>query len=77
MTLAQRLGLNGRADTQALMGERVTVIRLREGWAEVVVRDQPTPKDPRGYPGWVPTRRLTARPRVSTSSAVTVTRRTA
>jgi len=77
MTLAQRRNLNGRADTQALMGERVTVVRLRTGWAKVVVRDQPTPKDSRGYPGWVPTRQLTARPRPSTTNVATVTQRTA
>ncbi|QNN52483.1 C40 family peptidase [Nocardioides mesophilus] len=76
MTLTQRRELNGRADTQALMGERVTVVRLRDGWAKVVVRDQPTPKDSRGYPGWVPTRQLTARPRPSTPKVVTVTQRT-
>lgn len=77
MTPAQRRDLNGRADTQALMGERVTVLRLRAGWAEVVVRDQPTPKDLRGYPGWVPTRQLTARPTPNTKVVATVTRRTA
>ncbi len=77
MTQAQRRDLNGRADTQALLGERVTVVRLRTGWAKVVVRDEPTPKDSRGYPGWVPSRQLTARPQPSTKNVVTVTRRTA
>jgi cell wall-associated NlpC family hydrolase len=77
MTLTQRRDLNGRADTQALMGERVTVVRLRKGWAKVVVRDQPTPQDSRGYPGWVPTRQLTARPRPSTRKVATVTQQTA
>jgi cell wall-associated NlpC family hydrolase len=77
MTVAQRRDLNGRADTQALMGEQVTVVRLRPGWAEVAVRDQPTPRDPRGYPGWVPAWQLTARPRPSTTNVATVTQRTA
>jgi cell wall-associated NlpC family hydrolase len=77
LTLSQRRDLSGRADTQVLMGERVTVVKLRTGWAKVVVPDQPTPKDSRGYPGWVPTRQLTARPRPSTRDVVTVTRRTA
>lgn len=77
MTLAQRRDLNGRADTQALLGERVIVVGLRAGWARVVIPDQPSPKDSRGYPGWVPARQLTARPRASTRNVVTVTRRTA
>lgn len=77
LTLTQRRDLNGRADTQALMGERVTVIGLRTGWAEVVVRDQPTPKDSRGYPGWVPSVQLTARPQPGTTNVATVTQRTA
>ena len=29
-------------------------------WSKVVVPGQPTPRDSRGYPGWVPTRQLTA-----------------
>lgn len=75
MTLDQRRALNGRADTQALLGERVRVVRLRPGWAKVVVPDQPTPDDTRGYPGWVPTRQLTARPPASAARRATVTAR--
>jgi cell wall-associated NlpC family hydrolase len=76
MTLAQRRALSGRADTQVLLGDRVLVTALRTGWAKVVVPDQPTlglgGKDRRGYPGWVPTRQLTARPPVAATRTATV-----
>ncbi|MGN6244728.1 MAG: C40 family peptidase [Motilibacteraceae bacterium] len=76
MTLAQRRALSGRADTQVLLGDRVVVTALRSGWAKVVVPDQPTlglgGKDRRGYPGWVPTRQLTARPPAASSRTATV-----
>ncbi|MGA8245660.1 MAG: C40 family peptidase, partial [Nocardioides sp.] len=58
-----RRGLDGRADTQALLGDRVVVLELpsrRPRWARVAVPSQPSPLDARGYPGWVPRRQLTA-----------------
>lgn len=61
MTTDQRRALGGRSDTQALLGDRVVVLELPKsspGWAKVVVPSQPTPQDPRGYPGWVPVRQL-------------------
>jgi cell wall-associated NlpC family hydrolase len=76
MTLAQRRALYHRSDTEALLGERVRVVRLRNGWARVAVPDQPSPKDRRGYPGWVPTRQLTARQPTRSARVVTVTART-
>jgi gamma-D-glutamyl-L-lysine dipeptidyl-peptidase len=54
-----RRGLVGRIETQALLGERVLVLQRRGAWARVVVPDQPTPRDSRGYPGWVPAVQLT------------------
>jgi cell wall-associated NlpC family hydrolase len=39
--------------TQALYGERVLVVGSRPGWSRIVVPDQPSPLDRRGYPGWV------------------------
>jgi gamma-D-glutamyl-L-lysine dipeptidyl-peptidase len=51
---AARRGLVGRIQTQALYGEPVQVLGHRGAWAHVAVVDQPTPRDPRGYPGWVP-----------------------
>jgi gamma-D-glutamyl-L-lysine dipeptidyl-peptidase len=61
MTTAQRLALNGRVDSQLLLGERVVVDKRQGTWAHVVVPDQPTPLDPRGYPGWIPLAQLTFR----------------
>lgn len=39
--------------TQVLYGERVIVVGARAGWSQIVVPDQPSPLDRRGYPGWV------------------------
>lgn len=55
---AERRGLVGRIETQALLGEPVRVLERRGRWARVVVTDQPTPRDRRGYPGWVPSVQL-------------------
>lgn len=76
MTLADRRGLSGRADTQALLGDRVIVIARSGSWVKVVVPDQPTPLDRRGYPGWVPAAQLTARRPVATGLVATVVART-
>ena len=59
MTLAQRRDLGGRVDTQVVLGETVRVLAISGSWARVVVPDQPTPLDARGYPGWIPVRQLT------------------
>lgn len=77
MTLAQRRQLSGRADTQALLGDRVRVVRLRKHWAKVVVPSQPSPLDDRGYPGWVPRRQLTAHHPAPAKNLATVVARTA
>jgi cell wall-associated NlpC family hydrolase len=76
MTLAQRRALDRRSDTEALLGDRVVVVRLRRHWAKVVVPSQPSQKDSRGYPGWVPRRQLTAHRQSSSDRVVTVTART-
>ena len=77
LTLSQRRALNGHADTQALLGDQVHVVRLKPRWAMVVVPSQPSQLDPRGYPGWVPRRQLTARPPASSAQQATVLTRTA
>ena len=77
MTLDQRRGLQGRADTQALLGERVLVTSVRGIWAHVVVPDQPTPLDSRGYPGWVPVSQLAAVAPPTATQLATVVVRTA
>lgn len=76
MTLTQRRGLVGRADTQALLGDRVVVVAVSGTWAKVVVPDQPTPLDRRGYPGWVPLAQLTGRAPARTAQVATVLART-
>lgn len=76
MTTEERRGLNGRADTQALLGDRVRVLELGDTWAKVRVPDQPVPGLEGGYRGWVPRRQLTARPPTSAPRIVTVTSRT-
>jgi cell wall-associated NlpC family hydrolase len=53
VTLSQRLALVGHMPTQVLYGERVRVLGRRGGWTRIVVPDQPSPLDARGYPGWV------------------------
>src|SRR5579859_4659054 len=73
MSAADQGGLIGRADSQVLLGERVDVISVASGWARVVVPDQPTPLDSRGYPGWIPVAQLTAAPLESTAIVATVT----
>ena len=54
MSTTQRRALNGLVDSQLLLGERVVVDKRQGTWAHVVVPDQPTPLDGRGYPGWIP-----------------------
>jgi gamma-D-glutamyl-L-lysine dipeptidyl-peptidase len=55
---AARRGLNGRVVSQVLYGESVKVVAVRAGWAKVLVPDQPSPLDSRGYPGWLTLRQL-------------------
>jgi len=62
MTVADKRWLVGRLVTQALYGERVTVVETRGGWARVTVGDQPTSLDRRGYPGWLPAVQLSRGP---------------
>jgi cell wall-associated NlpC family hydrolase len=57
-TTESRAWLDTRVVTQALYGEKVTVLVVSGRWVKVVVRDQPTPLDRRGYPGWLPARQL-------------------
>ncbi len=76
MTLDQRRALSSYSDTEALLGERVVVTETRDGWSHVVVPDQPSQKDPRGYPGWVPSRQLTTRGPGRSTRVATVVHRT-
>ncbi|MDQ6874426.1 MAG: NlpC/P60 family protein [Actinomycetota bacterium] len=59
LTPADRSALDGRVETQALLGDRVVVDEERPGWARIVLPGQPSSKDARGYPGWIPVGQLT------------------
>lgn len=77
MSTSQRLDLVGRVETQSLYGEKLLVTGVRTGWLHVVAVTQPTHRDSRGYPGWVPTRQVTTHRPVSTTYVATVVQRLA
>lgn len=77
LTIGDRRGLNGRAETQVLLGDRVVVTARNGSWARVVAPSQPTPLDSRGYPGWVPLVQLTATSPAPSALQATVVSRTA
>jgi gamma-D-glutamyl-L-lysine dipeptidyl-peptidase len=61
MSVAQKRWLVGKLETQALYGTTVTVVgHDGAAWTRVASPSQPTNRDHRGYPGWVPTRQLTS-----------------
>lgn len=76
-----RRALVGKIETQALFGEPVRVLERSGSWSHVVVPAQHTPKDARGYPGWVPSAQLTRSSRfgslLETSTVAVVVRRSA
>jgi len=53
VTYSERIALVGHMPTQVLYGETVLVLDKQGGWTKIAVPDQPSPLDPRGYPGWV------------------------
>ena len=77
MSTSERLQLNGRVETQSLYGERLLVTGVRTGWLHVVAVTQPTHRDSRGYPGWVPTRQVTTHRPTSSTYVATVVQRLA
>ncbi|MFC0675908.1 C40 family peptidase, partial [Brachybacterium hainanense] len=64
-----RRWLTGELETQAVLGSPVIVDEVDGDWARVVVTAQPTPRDPRGYPGWVPVRQLVVDPLFAQAAA--------
>ncbi len=60
MAVTQKRWLVGRLETQALYGAKVLVLGSSGAWSRVAVTGQSTPRNGRGYPGWVPTKQLTA-----------------
>ena len=78
MSDAQKRWLSlGRTQTQVLYGTRVRVVATRGGWTKVVVPSQPSPRDGRGYPGWLPTRQLTTGAPTPSARTAVVSRGTA
>ena len=78
MTVAQKLDLVGRLETQAAYGTQVTVTgHYGTAWTNVVIPGQPTNRDTRGYPGWIPTRQLTSTPPPAATTSAVVRARTA
>jgi cell wall-associated NlpC family hydrolase len=73
----ERLWLVGKLETQALYGQRVTVLARRGAWVKVAVAGQPTPRSSLGYPGWLPAAQLTYRRPARTGTYAVITRRTA
>lgn len=53
-----RRWLVGKLETAAVLGSEVIVDEVAGEWARIVVTHQGTPRDARGYPGWVPVRQL-------------------
>ncbi|MCR3722481.1 MULTISPECIES: C40 family peptidase [Prauserella salsuginis group] len=53
-----RRWLTGKLETQAVLGSGVEVTEVDGDWAHVVVEGQDTPRDDRGYPGWMPVDQL-------------------
>jgi cell wall-associated NlpC family hydrolase len=77
LSTSDQAGLIDRADSQILLGTLVDVLSLSGGWAQVVVPDQSTPQDVRGYPGWVPVAQLSAQAQRAAASSATVVSPTA
>jgi cell wall-associated NlpC family hydrolase len=75
MTYWEKRWLVGRLETQVLYGTKVYVLAERGRWTNVAVPSQPTPRNRWGYPGWVPTRQLTARAPQATGALAIVRRR--
>lgn len=46
-------GLPANLQTQLILGERVLVAETRGAWVRIEAVEQPSHKDPLGYPGWV------------------------
>lgn len=60
LTYEKKLELckENRVQTQLLYGEPVVVRAFKGEWAQIVIPSQPSKKEPRGYPGWVPRHQL-------------------
>lgn len=59
MSIKQKEWLIGKIDTQALYGQEVAIIKRSGDWYQIAVKDQYTPHNQSGYPGWVPKSHVT------------------
>lgn len=75
MTLTERKWLYGHLETQAVYGDRVTVLATSGSWSKVAVAGQPSPRHRSGYPGWLPSAQLTDSAPVAAPRTATVKRR--
>jgi cell wall-associated NlpC family hydrolase len=75
MSYDDRLALCGDnlVQSQLLYGEKVLVTEENEFWAKVLVPSQPSSKDERGYPGWIPINQLSEWEPPNTDSYAVVT----
>ncbi|MBN1439632.1 MAG: C40 family peptidase [Anaerolineales bacterium] len=62
--------------TQLILGERVLVLEALGEWSRIAAVEQPSHKDPRGYPGWVRSEFLTPSSPAAERYAVVMTART-
>ncbi|SHF98588.1 C40 family peptidase [Ornithinibacillus halophilus] len=58
MSIKEKDWLIGELQTQALLGDVVTILEKRGDWARIAVHDQPTPKNELGYDAWLPLAQL-------------------
>ncbi|QTD41037.1 NlpC/P60 family protein [Sporosarcina sp. Te-1] len=53
LTVAEKNGLIGRLDTQALYGDEVTILKTKGNWLYIAIKEQKKPGKSAGYEGWV------------------------
>lgn len=53
-TFDSRQWLVGNTETEGLYGQEVKVLKVSGKWAYIAIKDQTTPKNKYGYPGWLP-----------------------
>src|SRR5690625_124436 len=56
------LSSHNATQTQVLYGHKVYVLKRQGDWVKIAVPGQMTPKNPLGYPGWVPAVQITRAP---------------
>ncbi|MYL33875.1 peptidase [Pontibacillus yanchengensis] len=60
MTYEPRVALcdDNLVQSQLLYGEDVLLLEEKDGWSHIIAPHQPSKKDQRGYPGWIPSAQL-------------------